>query len=735
MRLLCSVRYIHLVVVLLVAAGASYGQPSNSATGGRPTLGIALEGGGAKGLAHAGVLQWMEEHHIPIDYVAGTSMGGLIGGLYAIGLTPAEIREIVTGINWDEAVVGNTPYSALSFRRKEDFRAFPNRLELGLRHGLVLPAGLSSGQAVRVLIDRFMLPYSEPRSFDDLPVPFRCVATNLVTGKAEVFSSGSIATALRATMSLPGIFAPVRDHDNIYADGALLDNLPTDVVKQMGADVVIGAHLSVGPVKVEQLQTMLGVAGSATGVMIDANVIRGMELADLLLTIDVSAYTTLDFSQADQIIDQGYKAAEAKAAMLNRFRVDDATWAQFIARRNSRRIPAAPVVQFVEVEGIQKEFSGYVNKMLSHYAGKVVDTAALESDLNKIVGTGRFDLLTFSLTKRNNETGLLITAQEKDYAPPWFKPGFVIDGADPDNVGFTAAGRITFVDVGGYRSEIRTDFSFGSSYGLGAEYYRPFSPLSRWFVAPRAGASRTPLNLYSGTTHVADYRLNRVSGAIDIGYSFDRFSELRAGYEIGYGSATRQIGPALLPDASGRTGVARIRYAMDRLDNPIVPRHGIALVSQVGWIEANPGSNVSFPSGEMSLLGLKAISKPGSIYGVASGGSTFGNEKVGIPQFSMGGPARLAAYGINEFLTNQYVYGRVGYLHQIGQLPAFLGRGVYLDGHFEAARIYGSMHPEKIPLDGVAGIVTETLFGPLMIGGSVGGDGHRKWFFQLGKVF
>jgi len=174
---------------------------------------------------------------------------------------------------------------------------------------------------------------------------------------------------------------------------------------------------------------------------------------------------------------------------------------------------------------------------------------------------------------------------------------------------------------------------------------------------------------------------------------------------------------------------------MDRLDNPIVPRHGIALVSQVGWTEANPGANESFPSGEMTLLGLKAISKPGSIYGVASGGSTFGNEKVGIPQFSMGGPARLAAYGINEFLTNQYVYGRVGYLHQIGELPAFLGRGVYLDGHFEAARIYGSIHPEKIPLDGVAGIVTETLFGPLMIGGSVGGDGHRKWFFQLGKVF
>src|SRR4051812_6020421 len=149
----------------------------------RPSIGVALQGGGAKGLAHIGVLQWFEDHHIPIDYIAGTSMGGLVGGLYATGHSPAEIQRIVTGIDWNAVLSGTTPYPDLAFRRKEDLRAFPNGLELGLRNGVALPGGLNSGQAVRLVIDRNVLPYSGGRSFDSLPIPFRCTATDLVSGK------------------------------------------------------------------------------------------------------------------------------------------------------------------------------------------------------------------------------------------------------------------------------------------------------------------------------------------------------------------------------------------------------------------------------------------------------------------------------------------------------------------------------------------------------------------------
>ena len=203
-------------------------QPGTS----RPKIGIALEGGGALGLAHIGVLQWFEDHHIPIDYVAGTSMGGLVGGLYATGKSPEQLKEIVAAQKWDIIIGGDIPYEDLSYRRKEDLSYIQNSLKLGLKHGLSTPSGLNSGTEISLLIDRETVSYPSLDSFDHLPIPFRCVATDLVSGKEVVFSSGSLQQALRATMSMPGVFSPVRDGDKIYVDGGLVGNLPTEVVKK-----------------------------------------------------------------------------------------------------------------------------------------------------------------------------------------------------------------------------------------------------------------------------------------------------------------------------------------------------------------------------------------------------------------------------------------------------------------------------------------------------------------------
>ena len=225
----------------------SRAEPTSPAAKPRLKIGVALEGGGALGLAHIGVLQWFEDHHIPIDYLAGTSMGGLVGGLYATGKSPQQLRQLVEAQNWDVILGGALPYEDLSFRRKEDKVAFPNSIVLGLRRGLVLPGGLNAGQQISLLIDRETLAYSSVQSFDDLPIPFRCVATDLVTGKQAVFKEGSLSPAMRATMAIPGLFSPIREGEHVYVDGGLVGNLPTDVVRDMGADIVIGVHLQTSP--------------------------------------------------------------------------------------------------------------------------------------------------------------------------------------------------------------------------------------------------------------------------------------------------------------------------------------------------------------------------------------------------------------------------------------------------------------------------------------------------------
>ena len=241
----------------------------------RPKIGVVLEGGGALGLAHIGVLRWFEEHRIPIDYLAGTSMGGLVGGMYATGMRANELRDLVSAIDWGEILDGQTPYRAHSFRRKEDERAFQNSLEFGLRGGFNAPGGLSSGQRVTYLLNRVTLPYSDLKSFDNLPIPFRCVATDLGSGKQHVFESGSLGEALRATMSLPAIFTPITNQKSIWVDGGLLNNLPVDVVKKMGADIVIAVYLNPSPFSPETKRSMFAVMNRSIGVMIEANELQG----------------------------------------------------------------------------------------------------------------------------------------------------------------------------------------------------------------------------------------------------------------------------------------------------------------------------------------------------------------------------------------------------------------------------------------------------------------------------
>src|SRR2546429_3068019 len=201
------------------------------------------------GLAHIGVLKWFEEHHIPVDYVAGTSMGGLVGGFFATGMSPADMRQLIEHVDWDEVLSDRTPYQDLSFRRKEDQRAYPNALVLGLRKGLYLPAGLNAGHQIGLLIDRETAPYFGLSSFDALPVAFRCVATDLVSGREFVFKDGSLAQALRATMSIPGEFTSVHDGQRDYVDRGMVYNLATDVVRQMSADIAIAVHLETQPIE------------------------------------------------------------------------------------------------------------------------------------------------------------------------------------------------------------------------------------------------------------------------------------------------------------------------------------------------------------------------------------------------------------------------------------------------------------------------------------------------------
>jgi NTE family protein len=702
----------------------------------RPTIGVALEGGGALGEAHIGVLKWFEEHHIPIDYLAGTSMGGLVGGLYATGKSADQLRDIVKTANWSLLLGGETPYQDLSFRRKEDARDIPNSIQIGLKNGATLPPGLNSGQQVYLLIDRETLPYSTIHSFDDLPIPFRCVSTEIVSGKPYVFRNGSLSDAMRATMSIPGVFAPVRRDNQIFVDGGLVDNLPTDVVRKMGADVVIGVHLQISSVAAKEIQSAFSILGRSVELIIAETEIRGMAGADLIVKADVEKYTTMDYEKADELMKMGYEAAEEKAQILKTYALDDKAWAEYMREKEARVRTHVGVPQFVKVEGVTGEAAVNVQKFLSPLAGKPIDQPALEQLLTRLTGVGRYDSVTYDIIRENEQDGLLIRIHEKSYAPPTLRPGVVIDGTQTDDVTFTAGARLTFMDVAGFRSEWRTDFQFGQTYSIASDLYRPFQPMGKWFFDPFLKASQYTFLIYKKSDPQADYRIDNVLGGIDLGYGISRFSEIRVGYGIGYNNEYLRLGTPEFASTNGRIGALHMRYVLDHTNDAVIPTHGYYVQSNFYYYDTYPDATEAFPSLVTTIQYFQPVLHRDSIFVIGTGGTTFGYRNIGDPQFFLGGVGRLTAYGLNELLGDQYFIGRVGYLRQIATLPPFVGKNVYLVGYGEVGKMYGDpFGAPRLSGDGAAGMIADTAFGPVFIGGSVGDTGHHKWFFQLGRVF
>jgi NTE family protein len=701
----------------------------------RPRIGVALEGGGALGVAHIGVLQWFENHRIPIDYIAGTSMGGLVAGLYATGKSPKQLEELVKAQDWDLIIGGQPAYEDLTFRRKEDLRAFQNSVVLGLKHGLSVPSGLNAGHEVSLLIDRETLPYSNLDSFDNLPIPFRCVATDLVSAKEVVFSAGSLQLALRATMSIPGLFSPVRDGEKVYVDGGLIGNLPTDVVRKMGADIVIAVHLEVSPGDPKQLQSLFSVLGRSIDVVVRENEIRGLAGADLVVNVDLRDYTSMDYDKVETMIGIGAKAAEAKGRVFAPYSMDEATWQQYLQKRKNREQTLVPVPQFVKVEGTSPTAARQLERFLQPLAGKPIDDAQLSKLLTRLTGIGKYDSTDYRLATRDGQSGLMITVHEKDYAPPILQLGFAVDGSESDNVTFTQLARLTVMDIAGYRSEWRTDLQLGNTWGVQSELYRPFTETSKWFFAPHAEATNTAFKIYRKSDPQAEYRVYRDTIGIDVGYGFSRFAEVRAGYEVGYFNANLRLGTPEFFSFAGRVGDTRLHFLVAHKDDPIAPHKGYSVETTFQWFDSNPGANAAFPLMRAEVMYFKPVTRVASVFVQSEGGTTFGSTHVGVPQFFLGGPARLSAYGTNELLGNQFYYFRTGYLHDLFTLPPFVGKKVYAIGAYEFGKMYGVPTESKFPNDVAAGVLAETAFGPLLLGGSVGDSGHAKWFFQVGHVF
>ena len=570
------------------------------------------------------------------------------------------------------------------------------------------------------------------------PIPFACVATDLSTNGEHIFRSGELSVALRSTMSLPGVFTPVRSGGHLYVDGGLLNNIPVNVARDMGADLVVGVHLEGAPLRPDAHLSSLAVLNQSISAVIAVNEQRSMEKADVMITVPLQGFNSMEYKKADAIIKAGYEAAAADAARLLGLSVDQATWDQYLAERDSRRNRSIAVPQFVEVTGVPPKVAKPIERDMSEVVGKPVDSARLDGEILKLNGLGALSSVSYSMVERDGKPGLQIQAEPKPYSPPIVRPVLIIDGSNYNSVFFSMGARITFLDFGGYRRELRNDVMVGSQYGIRTEYYRPLSWTSKLFVAPRADFNSSLYPVFNESTLLAVYRNREALGGLDFGYAFGSTGELRVGYEGGYQKLKPQIGNTnILPIVSGATGDVKLQFTLVTLNEAVIPRKGKAVKFYTKYFNVNPAAPEGFPVSELEIQSFFQMNRRNTVFLNAYGGSTYGFE-AGIPAFQLGGVTRFAAYGTNELLTNQYFLGQVGYIRTLKNLSPLLGSTIDFLGALEVGKTYQlprGPKPPNVPGDVVGALIVNTRFGPVEGGGAVGNYGHAKFFFQVGRIF
>ncbi len=655
----------------------------------RPRIGLVLSGGGARGLAHIGVLRWMDEHRIPVDYVAGTSMGALVGALYATGMNAEERQKFIDHINWEEAFQTEPDYSQLSFRRKQDRRTQQVAALLGVKKGIGSPNGFSPGHESGLLLDRIAFPYSNIANFDDLPIPFRCVATDMLNGTPVVRRDGSLAQALRATMALPGIFTPVEWNHTVLADGGLVDNIPTDVAHDMGAQVIIAVNVGTPLAGAEELQTLQGVLLQSLAIVTLENDRRALSRAKVIISPNLGSYSLLDFGheQIEDIIQRGYAAAEQNADKLRPYALTEEQWRQYRATVDARKRTAPTTVAALEVTGTSPSEEQRLGKEFKKFVNTRLDTRLLETRLTQTAGEGKFDRLGYEGFVRNDAPGLRIWAHEKTYGPPFLDLALNVSGSGVGQFDFAAGARLTFMDVNHHGGEWRSDVLLGSSSRAATEFYQPLGA-TRLFIAPYLFFDKTARNSFSNDQRVGVLRDERGGGGVDIGIAIARSSELRLGYQIFNADLAPLIGDVNLPNLSGSSGQVRLRYVFDGLDSATVPGKGERLTLNLSHVFQSPGAARSFNQLELQSSSFAPLSEKTSLFLNLSGGATLHSDAGILQLFSLGGPFRLGAYLPDQFMANQYAYSALGFRRDFYRLPPLIGKKVYWGGWLEAGSAF-----------------------------------------------
>lgn len=707
----------------------------------RPKIGLALSGGGARGVTHIGVLRALERMHIPIDYIAGTSMGSIVGGLYATGSTTKNLENLIEKTDWVEIFADRPPRDQLPFRVKEDDRTYLEGFQMGLdSKGAHLSKGLINGQKLMFLLENNTQRVSATKNFDDFPIPFRCVATDIVSGEKFVFSHGSLPLAIRSSMSLPAIFAPVEHEGLLLVDGGIADNLPVDVVRAMGADVVIAVDISTPPLDRAKITSPLAVYSQVMNVLMQKEIDVQAGRADILLRPNLGGFSMMDFVHALTLIPVGEKLVDDNAAGLSKFAVSADEYATWEA--NLRSVPHLPSkIDFLEFAGTDPLDEGILRGKMSTQPGEPINVQNIEKDLLLVYNTGDYAAVNYQIIQRGDQRGIVITAKPNPTGPNYMRFGIALSSDFRYNSNWSVFAGLRFTRLNSLGAEWKSDVEIGLNQRLKTEWYQPLMRSSRVFVAPYFKYNNELDYVFADSelnNPSASYRTTLMWAGGDLGFNLGLSGELRIGPRWGRANYSRAIGPNLFPSLVASLGGYQMTYKYDRLNSADLPTSGIYIHLEAFDSETAMGATKDYQKAELKIRAFQPAGQRSGIFGYLSGGTSFGSNVPYYDWFRVGGLSSFGGYMEGQLTGPYYGAVRLGYQYQFATLPAFIGKGAYFMAFMDAGKAW-ILHYDTpgvtnaVKYSGTVGMGSSTRLGPVFFGFSYAQGGNQMLYISVGK--
>ena len=702
-----------------------------------PRIGLALSGGGARGLAHVGVLKVLEELRVPVHCITGTSMGAIVGGTYASGTPATKLEEKVREADWDDLFRDRPPRAELSSRRKsEDYKTL-FAPEYGFKEGgLRLPKGFIAGVAMEAFLRRLTEQAIGITDFRRLPIPFVAVAADIESGEAVVLDRGSLAQAIRASMSLPGVIAPVEIDGRLLVDGGIADNLPVNEARKLCADVVIAVNIGTPPLERDELRSALSITSQLNLFLGKASVdeqLRSLGRRDVLIAPDLGDISVGSFGRAAEAIRIGEQAARRMADSLQRYSLPAGEYAE-LRRRQILEPQGLGSVDQIRFEGLQRTNPEVLRSLVRSKPGEPLTEAQVSADLRRIYGRGDFESIDYRIQEEPGSRVMIIRPREKEWGPDYlrFGLGLATDFQGETRFNILASYRRTWLNRFG--AEWLAEAQVGEDTHLFTELYQPVEERGRYFVAPYARVGQTSRGFFFGEERVAEYDVKEGRLGLDAGAVLGTWGEARLGALWRRIDAKVGTGLPVLPALDETTAGARALLFADQYDTAWFPRRGYRALATAYLADEALGSDREYQRVEATLSAAKSWGAH-TLNLTVWGGSALGSEMPAYEAFHLGGPLRLSGYRIDEFAGRRMAFGRLAYYNRTLALPGILETRVFLGGSLEAGQVkdrFDGLPSAGTTWSGSVFLAAESFLGPGFLGLGAGEAGRWSLFLLLG---